>query len=166
MNARTRTEIRLFLKNRPGELARLATILSENAINIEAMTIQDASEYVRELFQARGRSIRRIASVGNYNAMRKDSVEYALIRCLVDKTDEAVDLLSKNEYVFDVIPVLTLELDNRPGILAKMADMFGAEGININYVYGSGLPGAERALYVFCPEDLDLAARILKDAKL
>ncbi|MBU2490283.1 MAG: ACT domain-containing protein, partial [Proteobacteria bacterium] len=116
------------------------------------------------LFQARGRSIRRIASVGNYNAMQKDSVEFALIRCLVSRTDEALDLLAKNEYVFDVIPVLALELENRPGILAEMADLFGREGININYVYGSGMAGADRALYVFCPEDPELAARILKDA--
>ncbi len=164
MNARTRTEIRLFLKNRPGELARLAKLFAENDINIDALTIQDASEYVRELFQARGKAIRRIASVGNYNAMQKDSVEYALIRCLVSRTDEALDLLARNECVFDVIPVLALELDNRPGILAEMADLFGREGININYVYGSGMPGTDRALYVFCPEDLELAARIMKDA--
>ena len=47
-----RTEISLFLKNVPGELGRLATMFGEAGINIDALTIQDASSYVQELFKA------------------------------------------------------------------------------------------------------------------
>ncbi|MDI6797270.1 MAG: ACT domain-containing protein [Desulfatibacillaceae bacterium] len=157
-----RTEIRLFLKNQPGELGKLALLLSENSINIDAMTIQDASDYVRELFKARGRSIRRIASAANYNSMQKDSVEYALIRMIVDNTDKALGLLTENEYTFDVVPVLAMELDDQPGTLARLAALFGEEGVNIQYVYGSGMAGSTKALYVLCPEDMDLAASVLK----
>lgn len=157
-----RTEISLFLKNQPGELGKLSRLFFDAGINIDAMTIQDASEYVRQLFNARGRSIRRIASPANYNSMQKDSVEYALIRVLVDKTDQAVDLLGLNEYEFDVSPVIAVELANKPGMLAQLAASFGSEGINIRYVYGSGLPNSDNALYVFCPEDMDLAVKILK----
>ena len=95
-----RTEISLFMKNVPGELGRLAVLFADEGINIDALTIQDASSYVQELFKARGKSIKRIASVASYNSMRKDSVEFALIRLLVGDTDKAVDLLYKNEYVF------------------------------------------------------------------
>jgi len=56
-----RTEISLFLKNVPGELGRLAALLGDAGINIDALTIQDASAYVRELFQARGKSLKRLA---------------------------------------------------------------------------------------------------------
>ncbi len=49
-----RTEISLFLKNEPGELGRLSTLMGEAGINIDALTIQDASAYVLELFKARG----------------------------------------------------------------------------------------------------------------
>ena len=157
-----RTEISLFLKNKPGELGRMAKLFAGASINIEAMAIQDASEYVKDLFKARGRSIRRIASASHYNSMQKDSVEFALIRVLVNKTDEAINLLSQNDYVFDVVPVLALELDNKPGILAEMSNVFGEKGINIHYVYGSALPDTQKALFVFCPEDMDLAMSILK----
>ena len=44
-----RTEISLFLKNIPGELGKLAKTLSQAGINIDALTIQDASQYVQEL---------------------------------------------------------------------------------------------------------------------
>ena len=36
-----RTEISLFLKNIPGELGRLASLFSNDNINIDALTIQD-----------------------------------------------------------------------------------------------------------------------------
>ena len=158
-----RTEISLFLKNVPGELGKLATLMAGAKVNIDALTIQDASEYVQGLFKARGKSLKRFAPAASYASMQKDSADFALIRILVDQTDRAIDLLSREEYVFDIMPVIALEIVNKPGTLAEMAKKFGEEGININYVYGSALPGAERSLFVFSPEDIDLAARIFKD---
>jgi hypothetical protein len=158
-----RTEISLFLKNVPGELGKLSSMLEKNVINIDALTIQDASSYVKELFQARGKSLKRIASVASYNSMRKDSAQFALIRLLVDQTDKAIDLLSKHDYLFDIMPVIVVELENVPGALARMAIKLGEEGININYVYGSVSSSEAKCLFVFCPEDIDLAARIFKE---
>ena len=158
-----RTEISLFLKNIPGELGRLASLISNENINIDALTIQDASSYVQNLFEARGKSLKRIASVASYNSMRKDSAQFALIRMIVDQTDKAIDLLSKNDYLFDIMPVMTLELENKPGSLAAIANKFGEEGININYVYGTVSSPDEICLFVFCPEDIDLAAKIFQD---
>ena len=158
-----RTEISLFLKNAPGELGKLSSLMSDNGINIDAMTIQDASDYVKGLFKARGKSLKRIASAASYNSMRKDSVEFALIRFIVDKTDAALDLLSKAEYVFDIMPVIAVQLDNRPGTLAELASKLGEEGININYVYGSVSSPDAKCLFVFCPEDIDLATRVFVD---
>ncbi len=158
-----RTEISLFLKNVPGELGKLALMLGNGGINIDALTIQDASSYVQNLFQARGKSLKRIASVASYNSMRKDSAKFALIRLLVDKTDKAIDLLSKEDYLFDIMPVMTLELENKPGTLAAIANKFGEEGVNINYVYGSVSSPEEKCLFVFCPEDIELAAKIFNE---
>jgi hypothetical protein len=157
-----RPEIQLFLENAPGKLGALASMLAENGINIDALTIQDASAYVKELFKARGKSLKRIASAASYGSMRKDSADYALIRLLVDQTDKAVDLLSREGYLFDIMPVIALEIENKPGTLAQMAGKFGEEGININYVYGSALDGEEKSLFVFSPEDIEAAARIFK----
>lgn len=158
-----RTEINLFLKNVPGELGRFTSLLSEAGINIDALTIQDASAYVQKLFEARGTTLKRIASIASYNSMRKDSADHALVRLLVSNTDKAVDLLSKNEYLFDIMPVIAIELENRPGEMAKVASKFGEEGININYVYGAVSSTDARCLFVFSPEDIELAGKIFKD---
>jgi len=158
-----RTEVQLFLRNAPGELGKLASTLSEAEINIDALTIQDASAYVQELFKARGKSLKRIAPAASYGSMKKDSADYALIRLLVDQTDKAIDTLSKGGYLFDIVPVIALEIANKPGTLAEMAKKFGEEGININYVYGSALPGGGKSLFIFSPEDIDSAALIFKE---
>lgn len=158
-----RTEISLFLENIPGELGRLSGMLSDAGINIDALTIQDASEYVQEIFRARGKSLKRIAPAASYGSMQKDSANYALIRILVEDTDKAIDLLSKGGITFDIMPVIALVIDNKPGTLAKMAKRFGEEGININYVYGSALPKGKKSLFVFSPEDIDLASQIFGD---
>ncbi len=159
-----RTEISLFMLNAPGELGKLSALFAENGINIDAITIQDASGYVKELFKARGKSLKRIASAASYNSMSKDSADYALIRILpADGTiNKAMDLLSEKEYIFDILPVIALELENRPGELAKVAGKLGREGININYVYGSVAPSGGKCLFIFCPDDIDLAAKIFK----
>jgi len=148
------------MKNEPGELGKLATAFGENKINIDALTIQDASKYVQELFRARGKSLKRIASAASYNSMRKDSAQFALIRLLVDDTDKAMNLLTEKEYLFDIMPVVALELENRPGELARISTKFGEEGVNINYVYGSVSGPDAKCLFVFCPEDIDLARKI------
>ncbi|MFH1490515.1 MAG: amino acid-binding protein [Pseudomonadota bacterium] len=158
-----RTEIRLFLENAPGRLGKLTGLLYGKGVNIDALTIQDASAYVQELFKARGKSLKRIAPAASYGSMKKDSADYALIRLLVDNTDQAIDTLSKGGYIFDIMPVIALEIDNKPGTLAEMAKKFGEEGININYVYGSARPGDKKALFVFSPEDIEAAARIFTD---
>jgi len=162
-----RTEISLFLKNEPGELGRLATLMGEAGINIDALTIQDASAYVLELFKARGKSLKRIASAASYNSMRKDSAQFALIRLLAEdgKTNAAIDLLSQHDYTFDIMPVIAVQLDNQPGELARLSSKFGEEGININYVYGSVAGPDAKCLFVFCPEDIELASKIFTKGK-
>lgn len=155
-----RKEISLFLKNVPGELGKLSSLMAREGINIDAITIQDASAYVQTLFQARGKSLKRIASSASYNSMRKDSAEFALIRLLVDDTERAVSLLEKGDYLFDTVDVIAVKLENRPGELANITTRFGEAGININYVYGSVSSPDEKCLFVFCPEDIRLASEI------
>lgn len=157
-----RSEISLFSKNAPGELGKLAGLLADAGINIDAITIQDASSYVKELFRARGTSLKRIASAASYSSMSKDSADFALIRLLPadGMTNKAMDLLSRNGYLFDIMPVVAVELENHPGELAKISSQLGREGININYVYGSAATSGGRCLFVFCPDDIEHAAKV------
>lgn len=155
-----RTEISLFLKNVPGELGKLCTLMGDSPVNIDAITIQDVSKYVLELFRARGKSINRIASAANYQAMQKDSAQFALVRLIVDPEEKAIALLKEHSYQFETLPVITLDLENKPGMLAKFSAQLGDAGINIHYVYGSANSAEGKCLFVFCPDDIERAEKI------
>ncbi len=158
-----RIEISLFLKNIPGELGQLTDLLGKNDVNIDAITIQDASAYVQNLFEARGKSLKRLASSASYSSMRRDSADFALIRMLADPPQKAMDLLRKNDYLFDSKEVVTIDITNKPGELAKITQKFGEKQININYLYGSVSQSGDTCLFVFCPEDVKTASEFFED---
>lgn len=157
-----RREISLFMNNVPGELGKMTALLSDAGINVDAITIQDASSYIQNIFQARGKSIKRLASAASYSSVKRDSAQFSLIRMLVDKSDEAVALLNEKEYVFDTKDLIAIELDNTPGTLSKITRKLGEEKVNINYVYGSVSDSDGKCLFVFCPEDLQAALKIFE----
>ena len=158
-----RREISLFLKNVPGELGELTALLGDNGVNIDAITIQDASSYVQNLFEARGKSLKRLASSASYSSMRRDSAEFALIRILTDDPEKAVEMLREKKYLFDSKEVVAIDMTNKPGELSRMTKRLGEEQININYVYGSVSTGDGKCLFVFCPEDVAFADSIFED---
>ena len=157
-----RTEITLFLKNIPGELAKLSKLFSANIINIDAITIQDATSYVEELFKARGKALKRHATAASYGMIQEDSKQFALVRLLTSDTDKSIDLLSTADYLYEITPVMAIELDNQPGTLAAAAQKIGDAGINISYVYGSVSPSDSKTLFIFCPEDIEHASQIFQ----
>ena len=157
-----RREISLFLKNAPGELGKLTALFGDAGINIDAITIQDASAYVQNLFEARGKSLKRLASSASYSSMRRDSAEFALIRLLTDKPDESISMLKENDYLYDSKDVVAIDITNKPGEFAKMTKKLGEEKININYVYGSVSDADGKCLFVFCPEDVAYADSIFE----
>ena len=160
-----RREISLFMNNVPGELGKLTALLSDAGINVDAITIQDASSYIQNIFEARGKSIKRLASAASYSSVKRDSAEVSLIRMLVDKPDEAVELLNEKDYIFDTKDLIAIELENIPGTLSKITRKFGEEEVNINYVYGSVSDSDGKCLFVFCPEDLKAALKIFESFK-
>jgi len=158
-----RTEISLFLKNIPGELGALTDLLAGANVNIDAITIQDASAYVQNLFEARGKSLKRLASYASYSSMKRDSADFALIRLVVDEPEKAMDLLKEKDYLFDSKEVVAIKIVNKSGELTKVTKKFGEEQININYVYGSVSDSDGKCLFVFSPEDVASADAIFKD---
>lgn len=154
-------QLSVFLRNVPGELGRFADLMGKSNINILAMFIQNAADYIQEMFEARGKSIKRTASAASYGSVIKEAKEYSLIRVVVDRTEKALKLLNQANYRVNTSEVLVMRLDNRPGTLSTVSERFGDANININYVYGSGTLDAKTAIYVFSVPDVAGALKSL-----
>ncbi len=154
-------QLSIFLRNVPGELGRFADLMGGSNINILAMFIQNAADYIQEMFEARGRSIKRTASAASYGSVIKEAKQYSLIRVVVDQAAKALDILKQANYWVTTSEVLVMKLENRPGTLAKISKQFGDANMNINYVYGSGISDVQTAMYVFHVPNVDEALKSL-----
>jgi hypothetical protein len=143
-----KTQLSVILMNAPGELAKLCDVLKGENVNILAMSIQNAKDSVKELYNMREKTGRRIALAESYRGILKDSSDYSLIRLLVDKPKEAEKILVKANHLLDKDHVLVFKLVNHPGMLGKVAKRLGEAHVNIDYIYGSAMEGSEESIFV------------------
>ena len=152
-----RVQISVILTNAPGELSKLCDVLKEANVNILAMSIQNAKDAVKELYNMREKTGRRIALAESYRGILKDSSDYSLIRLLVDKPTDAEKALVKAKHLVDTEPILVFKLVNRPGMLGRVVKRFGEAKVNIDYVYGSAMEDAKESIFVLHIAEADLA---------
>jgi len=152
-----RTQISVILTNAPGELSKLCDVLRAANVNILAMSIQNAKDSVKELYNMREKTGRRIALAESYRGILKDSSDYSLIRLLVDKPSEGEKVLLNANHLVDTEPILVFKLVNQPGMLSRVVKRFGEAKVNIDYVYGSAMEDAKESIFVLHIAETDLA---------
>ena len=151
-----KTQISVILTNAPGELAKLCDILKAANVNILAMSIQNAKDSVKELYNMREKTGRRIALAESYRGILKDSADYSLIRLYVDKPEAAEKVLLDANHLIDTEPILVFKLVNQPGMLGRVAKRFGEAKVNIDYIYGSAMEEEKEATFLVHIAESDL----------
>jgi hypothetical protein len=151
------TQLSVILTNVPGELSKLCDILKKENINILAMSIQNAKDSVKELYNMRVKTKSRVTMEESYRGILKENSDYSLIRLLLDNAEEGETVLRKANYLFDKGHVLVLKLENKPGMLGKVVGKIGDAHINIDYIYGSAMDGSQEAVFIvhIAEEDID-----------
>jgi hypothetical protein len=78
-----------------------------------------------------------------------DTSDFGILRLIVDDPDRAIDNLKKENYTVSATDVLAIEVEDKPGGLAKILGIFGENRINIEYMYAflGKLPG--KAIMIF-----------------
>ena len=94
-----------------------------------------------------------------------ETADKGLLRMVVDKTDEAIKLLKKQNYLVVVEDVLAVEIPERPGGLYDIAEILGEHDINIEYIYSSTLVKAE-SLIVLKVDKIEKAIEVFKRKKI
>ena len=91
-----------------------------------------------------------------------DTVDHAVVRIVVSDATRALHLLGDAGVLVVESDVLVLELPNKPGALAKVAQKLAAAKVNIEYLYGSGSPGQQKGLVVVRTTNRRKAMQVLK----
>jgi len=95
-----------------------------------------------------------------------DTADFGILRIIVDKTDDAVNALSAVGFTTRQTTVAAVEIEDKPGSLASLLDLFRGSGINIAYLYASLEGGAGKAVVIFKLEDHEKGFEILKKSGL
>ena len=95
-----------------------------------------------------------------------DTADFGILRLIVDKNDEAVNALAAAGFTTRQTDVAAVEIDDRPGSLAALMEIFQKSGINIEYLYAS-LEGSQgKAVVIFKLEDHEKGFGILERSGL
>jgi hypothetical protein len=129
------------------------------------MGIKQISVFLENNAGRLGEVTRTLASAGiNIRAISiADTADFGILRLIVDKTDDALQVLTQAGFTTRVYGVVAVEIDDIPGSLAKIMELFQESQVNIDYLYAS-LEGKEgKAVVIFKPADHDKGLRIVKD---
>ena len=93
-----------------------------------------------------------------------DTADFGILRLIVDKTDEAVNALTAAGFTTRQTDVAAVEIEDKPGSLAALMELFQSSGINIEYLYASleGNDGKAVVIFKFKLEDNEKGFAILQ----
>jgi hypothetical protein len=95
-----------------------------------------------------------------------DTADFGILRIIVDKADAALESLAKAGFTTRTTDVIALEIQDVPGALAKIMEIFKATGVNIEYLYASLEKNGDKAVVIFKIEDIEHGLAIVREHKL
>ena len=103
------------------------------------------------------------AEINIHALATSDTVDHSVVRMVVSDPTKALMLLGEAGVLALESDVLMIETDNKPGVLAKIAERLAESEVNIEYVYLAGSPKAAKGLIILRPSDVEKAQNVLRD---
>ncbi len=91
-----------------------------------------------------------------------ETKDYGIVRTVVDKPEEAVEILKNAGMVAKIVDVLAIEVDDTPGALLAILNKTAEAGVNIEYMYALTHPFKDKPVMVMAFKDVDAAEKIFK----
>lgn len=93
-----------------------------------------------------------------------DTSEYGILRVIVDNPEYAAEVLKGIGVIVKITKVLAVSMDDTPGGLSKILDVFLKNGINVDYMYAFVGKTADKAIMVVKVSDAKTAEEALEKA--
>ncbi|MBQ9988731.1 MAG: ACT domain-containing protein [Clostridia bacterium] len=92
-----------------------------------------------------------------------DTTDFGIMRCIVNKPDKAVKLLSENGFAVSTTDVLAVQVPDTPGGLSKVLNLLNESQINVEYLYSFVRTPNDSALILFRVHDNEKCMNVLQD---
>jgi hypothetical protein len=91
-----------------------------------------------------------------------DAVDHGVVRMIVSNPVQAAHLLGEGGMMVVESDVLALDLPNKPGALARLAQRLSKARVNIEYAYGSTARAKGKAQVILKVDNVQRARRLLQ----
>ncbi|MDR2518037.1 MAG: amino acid-binding protein [Spirochaetaceae bacterium] len=95
-----------------------------------------------------------------------DTADFGILRLIVNNNEYAVKALNDAGFTTRETSVAAVEIEDVPGSLAKIMELFQRSRVNIEYLYSSPKGGEGKAVVIFKLEDHAKGMRIIQDCGL
>ena len=92
-----------------------------------------------------------------------DTAEFGILRLIVDDYEKAVNALNAKGFTTRITDVVVVEIEDTPGSLAKVMELFQASKINIEYLYASLEGETGKAVVIFKLKNHEQGLQIIRD---
>ncbi|RLI96101.1 MAG: amino acid-binding protein [Candidatus Altiarchaeales archaeon] len=115
-----------------------------------------------------GRLVKVAKILGNANINIRaltvaETSDFGILRLIVDDPERAYSILKENNIVVVMDDVLGVEVVDKPGGLARIAEILSNQNINIEYVYAFVTNSHEKAFIVLRVDEEERAINVLKE---
>lgn len=125
-------QISIFLENAPGRLYEVTKAFGDAGINLRSHCICDSSH------------------------------DFGVLRIIVSDLTTARGMMMEKFIPSRVDDVIAIEIDDTPGSLSKILELFLGTRVNVEYMYAVAGASAGKAVMIFCFSDNDLAIDIMQ----
>ena len=93
-----------------------------------------------------------------------DTLDYGILRIITDDTQKAHELLTENGYLARINEVIEVQIEDKPGALAKIINALSKENVSVEYTYAFTSVEIGKAFMVFRVNDNAKACLALNNA--
>ena len=91
-----------------------------------------------------------------------ESGDFGIIRMVVDNSDYAYNVLHNAGFTVSETSVLGIEMEDVPGSMSRIAEVFGKAKINLDYAYAF-VTRAQKALLIVRVNEIEKAIKTLEE---
>lgn len=132
------------------------------------MTIEQILVFLENV-SGRLAEVTQILSGGGINLRAitiADTADFGILRIVSDNPDKALKLLEDGGFTARETDVLGVDVEDKPGGLAKVMDIFRKNSVNIEYLYASLEKNKDNAVVIFKVEDVQHGLKIIEESGL
>jgi hypothetical protein len=129
------------------------------------MEIKQISVFLENNAGRLGEVTRVLADAGiNLRAISiADTADFGILRLIVNDQDKAVKALTGAGFTTRITSVAAVEIEDKPGSLAGVMELFRKSNVNIEYLYASLEGNVGKAVVIFKLEDHEKGLALIKE---